>query len=217
MRSRKRSAVTDGHDPWCGRLCQRAGPGSPFLTAFGQRAVETGRLSQSLESCRGRQFRKRGHADWKRRELGGHQRGRKHPGDRCTSRERRRQGNQRQPERPLRLQRRRRVRVQAHGHHVGAAGLHQGIDSRRGRQFRIDGSLEQRRQHPGRCGVLRSQRGHRHQRQAERSIDSPGRGRVCLCARRYHLVTAGLCQGVEHRESRRRLVQRRRPFGYSMS
>ena len=112
----------------------------------------------------------------------------------------------------VRLQLRRGVRVHAQGRYRGAAGLHQGVEPRRRRQFRVERRLEPRRQHHGGRRLLRVQRRDRDQRQPERSLDSGGRGRLHLHPHRHHLVAAGLHQGVEHRQGRgRRRVRRRRP------
>ena len=186
---------------------------SPSSSGFlCRRTVEADRLSQGLEPGRGRAFRLRRHADRTRRKRVGHQRRRQHHRDRRASRKQRRQGHQRQPERPFRLQLRRRVRVHTPGRDRDPAGLHQGVEPRRRRQFRVQRRLEPRRQHHGGRRLLRVQRRHRHQRQPERSLDPGGRRRLRLHAHRHHLVAAGLHQGLEHGPGRgRRRFRRRRP------
>ena len=96
------------------------------------------------------------------------------------------------------------------GHDRGAAGLHQGVEPRNQRQFRLQRRLEPRRQHDGGRRLLRVQRRDRDQRQPERSLDPGGRGRLCLYPHRHHLVAAGVYQGLEHGQRRRRRRFRRR-------
>ena len=136
---------------------------------------------------------------------------RQHDRDGRASRKQRRQGHQRQPERQVGLQLRRGVRLHAPRQHGDPAGLHQGVESRRRRQLRVERRAEPRRQHAGGGRLLRVEQRDRDQRQPGRSLDSGGRRRVHLHAHRQHVVAAGLHQGVEHGQRRgRRQLRRRR-------
>ena len=95
------------------------------------------------------------------------------------------------------LQLRRGVRLHAPRQRGDPAGLHQGVESRRRRQLRVERRVEPRRQHAGRGRVLRVQQRDRDQRQPGRSLDSRGRRRL-----RLHAHAAG--PGRSRRTSRRR-------------
>ena len=97
---------------------------------------------------------------------------------------------------------RRGVRLQAHGQRPGRSRPTSRHPTPAGRQFRIHVRLEQRRQHPGRRCLLRSQRRHRHQRQPERSTPSRRPAPSTSSPAPAAPGAAGLHQGVEHREGR---------------
>ena len=88
------------------------------------------------------------------------------------------------------------------GGRLVAAGLHQGLESRRERPVRGRRRPERRRQHAGRGRSLRGQRRHRDQRQPGRQLGAASPAPSMSSRARGHVVAAGLRQGLEHRASR---------------